>query len=372
MPILQTVLYARKKSFRNPEITDPVELIPMRFRAIPGIKDNIHYILDFFCIKKREIPGENLPMCPPITFARRINILSIIFWKVSSMWYPEGREISKARKDMERILEFLADTDIDYESLLYTLVASGFFMTKDGDEPGIRLIVPVTQNRNILPSKIISRKKQDERHMLHLKNIHINEYDLYKDKDSSLIQYFCKKSEDPSLISEPSEKENLNWDSLRMKTSAIHPDEVPEFLEKSIKKNPGIIGFRRKRNRLNKSGEAEILAVSVHFLLDAEGVEEAFSCFSFANIAYLAVLQGYDELQKKESILKKIKESKIGLVCLSDKKDQDSWKEFIAPGFHEQKADTTASVIRSYFPKDVLNQYNYALALSESLPAMKS
>ncbi|MDH5656869.1 MAG: hypothetical protein OEZ34_13230, partial [Spirochaetia bacterium] len=321
---------------------DYLEYIPEKLRVIPYIRENIKHILVFFGVFQYD-DDKNLVknLCPPVTFARRINILNILFWKVTSLWYPNGRPIARARDDLISMLEFLVDHEVSYETLLYTLIATGYFREAEQNNGGIKLIIPSKPDSSAMIVKGATPSGLE----LHV----VSKYDLIRSSDAPLVQFFCQKSDNEETM------QYANWDALKMDTAErkeFRKDEEWEIL--GIAAHPDIFGFRMNRNSDSIPEGLDLLTMEIASLLDDDLVEKLLSFATFSSIVYLAFVRpGVNDEDKR---IQKLKAHGIGILCLKSVGDLNSWYEHLSPVLKQQTADAKSKALNCFFTKDEMEK----------------
>ena len=340
LPVLYTAIYARRLAFREPGEKELTEYIPEKLRNIDYIRDNIEHLLIFFGIKQKGEDGNYIiKLCPPVTFARRINILNILFWKVTSLWYPNGRPIAKAKDDLISMLEFLLDQDIEYENLLHTLIATGYFRSEQQNEGALKLIVPSVPDS----SAIIVKGSSPSGLQLHV----VSKYDLIRSSDAPLVQFFCEKSDAENF------PQYMNWDVLKMDTAerkTFRKDEEWESL--GIKTHPDIIGFRYNQGDENNISSGLVLAMEISSMLDDDLVDKLISFLTFSNVVYLSLVRS--RINPSDRRIQKLREAGVGVLCLKSIQDLNSWYESIPPVIHMQSEEAKDNALRCFFSENEL------------------
>ncbi len=323
----ELIVHANERLSRGKSLSRR-DLVPIN--ADPQLITRATGILRFFGYIESVGKSHTYRRCKPSLrhMIRKAKALHLVFWHLTSKWYPVQHRVMDEKKEIVRILKEFGFPEDYYpgiqDCIAATPYASGIRDRRGGFELCHPAEIPDAKRMIGQQSYVFGRTTEW---------IVNDEYDLYEDNNRPLVRFFAKLH---------GHKWTVNCDKRGGKSRR----ETMQEPDHGLWQNPDIRGFRGSDSDNIGTYDVEMFAVEVKLDFHPSGIAEAESFFEFANFAYLAVKCSIAEVLRKRRLHRLAAEKGVGIVALSLPDYEDSWVEILPARYRSQRHSNTVQAIR--------------------------
>ena len=335
-PVLATVDFATEK-LKRPRRSGRIklkDLIPTDYHDHLLLRKHIGEVLFFFGFV--QFTPRRIRRVDAATLTRRKHAFSLVFWRLTSAFYPEGRKVHLSKKFLLRLLEDFGFRDAagarEYTALLKCLKVLGFSEGRSNRAGGVELLPPAR-----LPELPRAATSETTLNLVPEWNVR-DEYDIYASTNSVLIQFIKTR------ILDKEHEDMTRWRVIldgRGRKPMISTADEPD---RGKWQNPDVLAYRA-----HKSGAAlEVFAFEVKLNFDKEAIGEAMAFQSFSNFTYVAVAVDARTLLKHRRFLRQLSGAGIGVIGLGQSGNLRSWTELAPAAYRPCRYVDQKEIVAGY------------------------
>ncbi len=311
-------------------------LIPSAYRNHLLLHRSLASVLKYFGLldavgRRVEHPDHGRKMAE-----RRKRLIEIVFWRISSAFYPRGSAVFISKKALRALGARFGFREIFDDALYLDLLAAfrvlGFTEGRRNGGGGLELLPPHALEPSLHTSN--SRGVSSIAAPWNIKN----EYDLYNSNDAKLLQFIRN-----SLLDSRQEHYS-GWHIVCDSRGAAPIRDKADHPDRGQWQNPDVFCYRKNET----ADDVEIFAFEVKLKFDKEAIGAAMAYRNFANFSYVAIAEDSRTILSKRRFVAELSAAGIGIIGLGQPKNLNTWYEITPAAFRVCRTVNQLDIMRGY------------------------